>query len=793
MLFLLSLHFESNKESAMKHIMLFLISMVTWTCSFAQQAILLPSGIISEGIIKEMPYRDVVQQNDGFIVTYTFGSVIKQKNPEDENTEYLKIQGFGFNHEESMPCVPTRWDSFLIPDSTSYSIEIVDSSFIETNIKLPPARELDIITEKYVPQKRTVPISAYKGYYPQALVDLHQVYQYGDAFVLNVRICPIQYDYQRSIARIFSRISYKIKYGGDNTGCKMMKSHYKCRVKDSYLYNTTLNYPLLCNLNEAKGLLVTEQEAYLDRNDYLIISITEYSDAVNRFAKWKKQLGFNTHIALKDRGLWSETEVSNVIQNAQLLYPDLSFLVIIGDHQDVPAKVRNSHVTDYLYLNSANNISPVYNGRLSVSTPSEASIVVDKIINYERTPVLDSSFYAHALSCAFFQDGNNINDPRRNDSILCQYDMRRFVQTAEEVRNHLMLQGKNVSRVYYAYPGATPKYWNNGMYSFGEEIPLELQKPNFLWNGTCWNMNTHMETGTFCVVYNDHGGPMGWRDPWYHSVHLDYLHNNNKLPVVFSMCCETGCFNDTTCFAEKFIRKEDGGCVAIFAATGEGYSGYDDALTEGMIDAIWPTPSLIPQFPNHTQNVTPTPEPTYYLGQILKQGLKRMEETWGSGMMMRERYHCFGDPSMRILTNTPTMFSNATISRTENHISVQTGEGEARITFYDQRTDSIFSYIGSAADFTGLSDAVTVCISSHNKIPLVDERNLLYLQNETLSGVNEIEADVVIAGKNVTNQKPQGVVRFSSGSTVIRGNTVELHSGTSVLPGAELKIVNINP
>ena len=136
---------------------------------------------------------------------------------------------------------------------------------------------------------------------------------------------------------------------------------------------------------------------------------------------------------------------------------------------------------------------------------------------------------------------------------------------------------------------------------------------------------------------------------------------------------------------------------------------------------------------------------------------------------------------------------DTTISRTKNHISVQTGEGEARITFYDQRTDSIFSYIGSAADFTGLSDAVTVCISGHNKIPLVDERNLLYLQNEILSGLNEIVADVVIAGKNVTNQKPQGIVRFSSGSTVIRGNTVEFHSGTSVTQGAELKIENINP
>ncbi len=148
---------------------------------------------------------------------------------------------------------------------------------------------------------------------------------------------------------------------------------------------------------------------------------------------------------------------------------------------------------------------------------------------------------------------------------------------------------------------------------------------------------------------------------------------------------------------------------------------------------------------------------------------------------------------MRIRTNVPTHFSNATISRTSDHISVQTGEGLARITFYDQRTDSIYSYIGLSADFYGLSDAVTVCVSGHNKIPLVDERELLYLQNEIISGTNEIEANVVIAGENVTDKKAPGEVLFTNGSTVIRGNTIELHGGTSVLTGAEFETISLTP
>ena len=775
----------------MRHILLIFVFLYTLGNSYAQQTIFLPNGNVSQDIYTENPYRNVVQQDDGFVVTYYLGGVVKMRNSDNSGTYYLKIPGFGLNFEERKPCIPTRWDSFVISHPDNYSVEIVDSNFIEINVLLPPSRDLDVISGKSKLHSKTLPISTYKGYYPQTLVNMPQIQRYGDLYILNVRVCPIQYDHEHNRARIYSKISYKIKSFGNTP--KTIQSNNNSQIIDTYLYNTTLNYPVLFGSKKNNPLSVNEPNRSLDRNDYLIISVTEYSEAVNRFANWKKTLGFNTHIVLKDRGLWTPSEVSAVIQDTELHYPDLSFMVIIGDNQDVPAIDRGTHVTDYLYLNSVNNISPISNGRLSVSTPSEAATVVDKIINYERTPLTDSLFYKNALCCAFFQDGDSVNDPRRSNPVLCQYDMRRFVKTAEEVRSHLMVQGKNVSRVYYAYPGATPKYWNNGYYSYGEEIPIELQKPYFLWDGSYWDINNHITEGAFCVVYNDHGHPMGWRDPWYHSEYLDYLQNYNKLPVVFSMCCETGCFNNITCFAEKFIRKNDGGCVAIFASSGAGYSGYDDALTEGMIDAIWPSPSLIPQFPNTIQNVTPLSEPIYCLGKILKQGFKRMEETWGDNMSIRERFHCFGDPSMQIRTNTPTPFSNATILRTANSINVQTGEGPAKITFFDHRTDSVISYIGSTAYYTGISDAVSVCISDHNRIPLVDERNLLYIQNEVLSGTNEIEADVIIMGSNVTNLVNPGEVLFENGRTEIKGTTVELQGGTLVQQGAELEIRNINP
>lgn len=768
---------------------LLLITAITSISSLAQQTTDLPSGLVIDSIKRQMPYRDVVLHEDGIVVTYTFDNVIKQRNYEMDGTEILKIPGFGLSHQEGLPCLPLRWDTFVIPDRQNCSIEVIDSCFIELDINISPSKELDVVSAKSESPKGIIPIHSYNGFYPKCPIDSLYLQEYGNNFILNVCVLPIMYDYRNKKARVFSKLSYKVKYA--NTLIKTSQTPTK---KDNYLYNTTLNYPVLYNSVASKSRGSSAKSAYQERVDYLIVSISEYSDAVSRFAEWKRLLGFNTHVEMKNRGLWTSEMVDTVIQNVRLNYPNLSYVLFVGDHQDVPAKtVSNSEVTDYLYLNSTTSISNISIGRLSVSTPQEADVVVNKVVNYEREPITASSFYSNVLSCAFFQDGNSIDDPRRNDSILRLYDMRRFVLTAEEIRNHLILQGKNVKRVYYAYPDATPKYWNNGYYSFGDEIPVELQKPNFLWNGTRWKMNDSLAAGTFCVMYNDHGLKLGWRDPWYHSDHLDYLHNGNKLPVVFSMACETGCFNDSVCFAEKFLRKADGGCVAMFAASGDGYSGYDDALAEGMIDAIWPNPSLIPQFPNHQQNVTPTPNPTFRLGQILRQGLYRMQETWGNSFAMRRRFHCFGDPSMMITTEVPTIFSNASINRTSNHISVQTGEGDAKIVFYDQRSDSIVSFIGASADYYGVTDAVSVCVSAHNKIPFIDRRSLLYMQNETLAGSNDLEADVVIAGEHVTDKKDYGEVRVVSGKTTIQAQTVELYGGTSVSLGAELEITNTNP
>ena len=92
------------------------------------------------------------------------------------------------------------------------------------------------------------------------------------------------------------------------------------------------------------------------------------------------------------------------------------------------------------------------------------------------------------------------------------------------------------------------------------------------------------------------------------------------------MSCQTGKFDySSNCFAETFLKKGNGGCVGIIAASEISFSGYNDILTETMFDAIWPDSILRIKMKTGTDNRTVNCEPVYELGRILDSGLNYMD------------------------------------------------------------------------------------------------------------------------------------------------------------------------
>lgn len=769
----------------MKHIIIILLSLVMTGFVKGQQTITLNSGSIEGGVYNLPPTRNIELADDGYVVTYHFDKATIIDDPLYNGNIMWKVAGFGISDTSSEPAIPYRIDSFTVPSGFSAEVKVIDSVFVDLPYSLSPARPplADSGNESYT--KDNVPvISSYKGFQPTSIVNENGCGIYRGTTFVDIIVSAVQYDYEHNIIRAYKKISYKVLFTQNTLKVKQNKKHV-IDEHDSFLNNTTIN-GLQQNVN------LIDAHSANKKKGYLILSTSKFKSSVEKFANWKKVLGFDVHTVLNDA--WTAETIKREVEEQYEANSSLYYLLIIGDNSDVPAQISNlmgDHVTDFYYScmdGDTDSIPDLLCGRLPVSTAEEANTVVNKIISYEKSPVNDVSFYRTGVNCAYFQDY------RPKDS----YEDRRFVLTSEEIRNSLIMEGLNIKRIYRTDFGVTPLYWNKESFSFGEAIPLELRMPTFAWSGNASDINTAINQGAFYVLHRGHGAVSVWGDPFYTISDINKLSNGNKLPVVFSMNCETGDFSKD-CFCEAFLKKTDGGCVAIFGATETSVSGYNDAVTEGMFDAIWPSDKLRPTFPNISGTGGTTPTPTYELGQILNQGKKRLAETYGKKgpkltKKTNELFHCFGDPSMKIYTSVPTVFSNISITRENNAVTVNLNDTIATIAFYDLVSGEVTCTTGTTATYsTNHASNVSVCISSHNKIPYIDEGipfTIVYIQNDTVVGPKNYTGSVIKTGSHVTTTKPNGPVIFRSGKINLKADTVIINSNTTIEKGTEFSISN---
>ena len=752
--------------------------------SHAQQIVNLRSAQLGKELASTVPTREVEKLKDGYMVTYTFEKALIQPDKLFSGTIFWKMDGFGLSQTPGEPSTLYRNDMYAVPIGYTAKVEVVNSTYNDFNYELTPARQplVNSSNEQYTKQN-VLAIKPYDGFKPARIVSQLGKQTYRGHGICPISVSPIQYNYKTKTVRAYTSITFKVSFVPEKKATatnRNVSKHISC--EDNFLRNNVIGGDL-----EDTNATRTENTAQADVRNYLIVSTNQYAEAANRLAEWKRLMGFKVYVLLRDD--WNSSLVDFYIREAYYGLPALYYVLIIGDHDDVPAQqssLIHPHVTDFYYGCIDNDETPdIYTGRLSVSTPEEAMTVVDKIISYEKTPPTSTSFYNNGLNCTYFQDDNHNG-----------YEDHMFTHTSEEIRSYVMSQGKSVQRVYTTFPDVTPLYWNNGFYYWGGDIPNELKRPGFAWDGDVTDITNAINNGVFYALHHDHGDICFWVHPLYTKWDISNLSNGNLLPVVFSINCLTGKFDDD-CFCESFLRKSNGGCVGIYGASQLSYLGYNDALITGMFDAIWPDPGLSITMLHVMSNIfSPTPTPTYTLGQILNQGMFRLTETYGYNgfytLYSKEIYHCFGDPSMMIYTQKPTAFSNVSIVRNPGSVSVNLESNEtARITAYDPISGTVQSYIGNSVSIsTSNPDKTIISVSAHNRIPFIQNPDTLYIQNTNISGTLDENYDVIKVGHHVTTTMSTGNVTTSNADITLRAREVLLDSGTYISVGTKLKTIN---
>ena len=579
-------------------------------------------------------------------------------NVEKDGNVYQNIFVDEWNrtNEIGYPALPSTSKMVIVPKGfiPEFNITNLKTKILE-NIYPYPAQKPAFDSDVFATPPFTINDEYYKNgnIHPRDYISFSEVFEVRGVNFVYVSFNPVQFDPITKNLLIAENFDVEIQFGSGQFYDEKLRSKYF----DAYFAGQSTNFSVLDPINYSINTENRETGAEL-----LIYTVQEFSEAAEKLQQWKMERGYSSEIRyLEDIG----TTANSIYTDLYIAYftSDIppAFAIMFGDVEFVPTNYVNNYSggddvgTDRAFycMDGANDWHPdIAGGRISVDSADEAMMVVNKIVNYEKNPPSDESFYNKILCASYFQDDENDN-----------YESRRFVKTSEEIRDFLLSENYDVERIYCTESNINPTNYNNGYYANGEPIPAELLRANgYEWNGNTLDVSNSINSGKLIVQHRDHGisrnsggGFGGWGDPSFSTNNAMSLTNGELLPWVFSINCETGWFDGETdhmlnrsyeCLCENFLRNPNGGAIGVIGATRVSYSGYNDFLALGILDSIWE--EMLPTFSfGNSQG---------QMGLALLAGLSAMEQLWGGGNFARYEYDIFnviGDPTLQIWRHFP--------------------------------------------------------------------------------------------------------------------------------------------
>lgn len=676
-----------------------------------------------------MPEVTVADTGNGYTVTYTITQAEYLSSSATESGDTWSIPGFSSVENEGLPVLPYKGDSFVLPIGSTPSVTVLESEYVEFdgNIRLGNAPLFDGIS-----QPATAPTHprSFKsdGFYPVEIVRCEPLQVYRDRPIATVAITPIQYDSENAKIRVYTKISYKLSYEASTRTAAQAQTLHTVSEDDPFLNSYVINGSTDSGIKRAGGTTVVVPDIMNSMlpEGYLIITTPKFQSAVAEFVKWKKRLGFN--VTVKSQSDWTVNSVANAVKAQWRKDQNLCYLLIVGGLSDVPSEdFQLLGHNDYKYAcfdGDKDFIPDLCYGRIPVSTNQEAEIVFNKIINYEKNPPINDTFYSTSTHCSYFSVADT-NQVKESDE--------RYAETTEEILFKAERKDFNVSR-HYSISDAVesyPRQWfedrllvsrhTSGRLitlSMGCQIPDSLIYPNYSWRHSAPDISESINAGSLYVLYRGHGQTYCWEKPSFYIDDIFNLSNGELLPVVFSLSCNTGNLKSYDGgFARTFLRKENGGCVGIFASSVKSNTDHNNILAVGMFKSLWNE-----CFDSKLEfDLIHEPSRDLRLGGIMNQGLAQLRSAMGlteSVYYTHKCYECYGDPSMRMYSSVPTSIStrvNTSLvdgNTFKYSFNIPTG---CRASVYNVTRDSVvvFDYLKGSVTFPQ-DDEISICFTGDN-------------------------------------------------------------------------------
>jgi gingipain R len=448
----------------------------------------------------------------------------------------FEIPGLLQSGTKGFPEILSKQANLTVDPALEYTAELVDSdvrTFSLTHPFLPNRGEIlrnqDPAEVPYVISEE----SMRAGAYPAEVIERGEAFMIRNVSGYNLRFAVTQVDTIAQSANVYKRLVFRVKPTGQQRAMAQEFGPHNRKVAPE-IYGA-LQGMFLNAAPSASGesTLSATRAAWPyelgDSGELLVIYTARDAQAIQPYIDYKRSKGFT----VTTKQVATGTHVKTTIQSAYSANPRILYVQLVGDWEDLKCDTTSSSgytcpIDNALGLVSGNdNYLDLIVGRFSAASASDVTTQVNKAMAYEQNGA--QSWMKKGLGIASNQ-GAGSGDDGESD-----YAHEDIIKT-----NKLIANGGFTSvATAYDYPSTASLSAATG--------PIN--------------------SGLGVINYTGHGGPTGWATTGMNNSAVNSLTNGSATPIIFSVACLVGNYNGQTCFAETWLRKNNGGAVAAVMST----------------------------------------------------------------------------------------------------------------------------------------------------------------------------------------------------------------------------------
>jgi len=329
----------------------------------------------------------LIQRSDaqGIVVDWIFpGITAEEMTFNSEHYSLLKIEGEGESGNVGAPQVPVITRLFAIPDDKRVVIEKIIpvyktySGIVPFPLQPPEYYDSEtlgnlIFSDKYYQEG---------GFFPEKWVTLSEPAIYRDYRIVPVNINPIRIDAATGEAQVLTSLHLELSFDNGPT----------VNVKTRHFDKTVSGFAQVYSQSIANYDWINPNGEYV-KGSLLIVypQVTNVLTNLQPLIEWKIRSGYKT-TAVGVPNNCSVDRVKDLIQNAYQTYdPPLEAVILIGDCSgslDINCYTLTSGASDHYYtmLEGDDILNEIVIGRYSVSSITELTTAVNKVLYYETEP-----------------------------------------------------------------------------------------------------------------------------------------------------------------------------------------------------------------------------------------------------------------------------------------------------------------------------------------------------------------------------------------------------------------------